>query len=291
MSNYPPPPPGQPPYPPQGQPTSPMNPQQPPYQQNPYQQPPYPPPNQQPKKGGALKWVLIGCVGLMLVGGLVVGGVVWYGYNKAKQMGFDPELAKKNPALAAAKVVVNMDPDKEFISADENNNTITIRDKKSGKVVTLTVEQDKNGHVTFKGKDESGKETTVSMSGDKGIEVTTPDGKTTIGGGSNVTLPDWIPQYPGVKMEGTYSTENEASEGKGYSFSTSDSVQQVINFYEDKMKAQGFNTSKTTTTVNDKTSVNLSANDGNYRRFLVVGATEEGSGTKVTVTTQTNKKK
>lgn len=290
MSNYPPPPPGQPPYPPQGQPTSPMNPQQSPYQQNPYQQPPYPPPNPQPKKGGALKWVLIGCVGLMLVGGLVVGGVVWYGYNKAKQMGFDPELAKKNPALAAAKVVVNMDPDKEFISADENNNTITIRDKKSGKVVTLTVEQDKNGHVVFKERDASGNETTVNI-GDKGIDVNTPNGKTTIGGGSNVTLPDWIPQYPGVKMEGTYSTENEASEGKGYSFSTSDSVQQVINFYEDKMKAQGFNTSKTTTTVNDKTSVNLSANDGNYRRFLVVGATEEGSGTKVNVTTQTNKKK
>src|ERR1051325_3633485 len=110
MSNYPPPPPGQPPYPPPGQPTSPMNPQYPqPYQQNPYgQQPPYPPPGQPPKKGGAGKWILIGCIGFMLIGGLVVGGIAWYGYNKAKQLGFDPELAKKNPALQAAKIAVNM---------------------------------------------------------------------------------------------------------------------------------------------------------------------------------------
>jgi hypothetical protein len=269
-----------------------MNPQQPQYQQNPYgQQPPFPPPNQQPKKSGAGKWILIGCIGLLLIGGIGVGGVVWYGYNKAKQLGIDPALAKRNPALAAAKIAINLDPDKEYISADEANNTITVRDKKTGKVVTLAVSQDKNGNVVFKEKDASGKETSVVIGGDKGVEVNSPDGNVKIGGGLNATLPDWVPQYPGVKMEGSYSTENEASEGKGYSFKTDDSPQEVITFFDDKMKALGFKTSKTTTTTNGNTSINLSANDGNYRRFVVVSAVEASSETTVNVTSQMNKKK
>jgi hypothetical protein len=292
MSNYPPPP-GQPPYPPpEGVPTRPMNPQPPQgYQHNPYgQQPPFPPPNQQPKKGGAGKYILIGCIGLFLIAGIGVGGAYWFVSNKAKQLGFDPSLAKKNPALAAARVAIGLDPDKEFISLDETNNTITVKDKKSGKVITLSVEQDKNGEVVFKEKDASGKEKVVTM-GSEGIEVKSPDGIVKIGTGSNSTMPDWVPQYPGVKMEGTYSTENEASEGKGYSFTTDDSVNEVISFYEDKIKAQGFKTSKTTTETNGKNSVTVSGNDGNYRRFIVVNAMEQSGDTRVSVTTQTNKKK
>ncbi|MEW6125761.1 MAG: hypothetical protein AB1757_01750 [Acidobacteriota bacterium] len=293
MSNYPPP--GEPPFPPsEGVPTRPMNPQ-PPYQQNPYQQgqyqqPPFPPPNQPQKKGGAVKWVLIGCIGFILIGGIAAVGVVWYGYNKAKQIGFDPDLAKRNPAFAAAKLAINLDPDKELISADEKTNTLTVKDKKSGKVLTLTFEQDSNGNITFKEKDASGKETSVSVGKDK-VEVTSPDGKTVIGANADSTLPDWVPQYPGVKMEGTYSSVSGESIAKGCNFKTNDSLQQVISFFEDKLKAQGFKTTKTTSEINGKQYMNLSANDGDYTRFVVVGANEQDGGVYVTITSQQNKKK
>ncbi len=289
MSNYPPPPPGQPPYPPpEGVPTRPMNPQQPQYQQNPYQQqPPFPPPNQ-PKKGGAGKWILIGCAGFILIGIIAVGVGGYYFYNK---VGFDPALAKRNPALAAAKMAINLDPDKELVSIDEANNTLTVKDKRSGKTIILTFDQDKNGNITFKEKSADGKETSVSMDKDKGIEVTTPDGKATIGSGANTTLPDWVPQYPGAKIEGNFSTESDESIGKTYSFKTNDSMQQVISFFEDKLKAQGWKVSKSTSEVNGKNYANLSSNDGNYKRFVVVGANEQDGGIYVTVTSQENKKK
>src|SRR5262245_33463832 len=142
MSNYNPPP-------DEGAPTRPMNPgptnpqggyQQPnqqgyqptPYQQNPYQQyqgggaPP-------PKKGGVLKWVLIGCAGFLVIGIIAVGSLFYYGYNKAKQAGIDPGLMQRNPALALAKIAIKNNPDVEYVSDNETNNTITVRDKKTGK--------------------------------------------------------------------------------------------------------------------------------------------------------------
>src|SRR5688572_24148707 len=133
MSNYPPP----------GStgPTRPMNPQptnpQSPYQQPPYNQPPYQhgqPPYQQappPKKGGPLKWVLLGCGGFILIGVIVVGSLLYFGYQKAKQAGFDPDLMQRNPALAAAKIAMMNNPDVEYVSIDESKNTITVKDKKT----------------------------------------------------------------------------------------------------------------------------------------------------------------
>src|SRR5688572_2427916 len=119
MSNYPPPP-GQPPYPPQGQPPYPQG--QPPYQQAP-----------PPKKGKALMWTLIGCGGFLLIGVIAVVAIGWYGYGRMKQAGFDPELMQRNPPLAAAKLAIGLDNEKELISIDEKNNTLTVKDKKSGK--------------------------------------------------------------------------------------------------------------------------------------------------------------
>jgi hypothetical protein len=37
--------------------------------------------------------------------------------------------------------------------------------------------------------------------------------------------------------------------------------------------------------------MNISSNDGNYKRFVVVGANEQDGGVYVTVTSQENKKK
>lgn len=296
MSNYNPPP-------DEGAPTRPMNPQpthpQSPYPQQPYQQQPYQqqgytpyPQAQPPKKGGAMKWVLIGCLGFLILGGVAVGGVVWYGYSKAKQAGFDPELMKRNPGFAAAKLAIGLDPDKELISADEATNTFTVKDKRTGKTVVLTFEQDKNGQVTFKVKDGDGKETTMSVKGDgdKGsVDIQTPDGSMKIGGGSGGQVPDWLPQYPGVEMKGNFSSQSGNSESLAFSFTTDDSVDDVISFYEEKLNELGMNVTKTTSQTNGQTTVTVVGNAKDYKRFITATATTVNGETQAIISTQTTK--
>jgi hypothetical protein len=281
MSNYPPPP-GQPPYPP-----PPGQPPYPPHGQQPYPQ------AQPPKKGGALKWVLIGCGGFVLVGIIAVFAIGYFTYYKAKQAGFDPELMKRNPALAAAKLAIGLDKNKELISVDEKNNTLTVKDKKSGKTVTVTFEQDKNGNITFKEKSADGKETSMTIKGDGkeggSINIDTPDGKARIGANSVDSLPDWLPQYPGVKIEGNYSVDSAESSGAGYSFTTDDSVAEVIEFYESELKSEGFKISKTTTEVNGQSSSSVVGNDAGYKRNVVISVTVTSGKTKVSVVSQAKK--
>ncbi len=289
-------------YPPPGStgPTKPMNPQptnpQSPYQQPPYQQPPYQqgqPPYQQtppPKKGGALKWVLLGCGGFILIGIIAVMGIVYFGYGKLKQAGFDPELAQRNPTLAAAKLAMMNNPDVEFVSIDESKNTITVKDKKSGKVITINAEKAAEGKIVI---NEDGKETSMTIKGDGkdggSINIETPEGKTKIGSNSVDSLPDWLPQYPGVKIEGNYSTETNESSGVGYNFSTNDSLQQVVDFFETRLKAEGFKITKSTSQVNGQNSGSVVANDANDKRHIVVNVSTDEGQTKVYVVSQTNK--
>jgi hypothetical protein len=278
--------------------TQPQNPQptnQPPYQQpypqgqQPYGQNPYSQ-AQPPKKGGALKWVLLGCGGFFIIGVLVVGGIFYYGYQKAKQAGLDPELMRRNPALAAAKLAMKNNPDVEFISIDENKNTITVKDKKTGKIITISAEQGKDGKIVLT---EDGKEkASIKASGDGesgSLEIKTDEGTTKIGSGSVGKLPDWLPQYPGVKIEGTYSVENGESSGSGFNFVTSDSIGQVVGFYEDKLKEEGFKITKSTYTVNGKTSSSVTGNSTDYKRNVVVTAAEDNGQIKVNVVSQTSK--
>jgi hypothetical protein len=292
MSNYPPPPGSTGPTRPMN--TQPQNPQptnQPPYQQPPYQQQ-YPqttyPQAQPPKKGGALKWVLIGCGGFVLVGIIAVFAIGYFTYNKAKQAGLDPDLMRRNPALAAAKIAAMNSPDVEFISIDETKNTVTVRDKKTGKEITINADKAQGGKIVIT---EDGKEK-VSINGDGkngSIEVNTPDGKTKIGANSVATLPDWLPQYPDVKIEGNYSVDSAESSGVGYNFTTDDSVAEVTEFFESELKDEGFKVTKTTTNVNGQSSSSVVGNDAGYKRSVVIGISVADGRTKVSVVSQSKK--
>lgn len=293
MSNYPPP----------GStgPTRPMNTQpqnsqptnQPPYQPNPYQQNPYqqgqpqfsqaPPPK---KGGGGLKWVLIGCGGFILIGVIAVAGIFYFARHKMQQAGVDPDLMRRNPALAIAKAAIMHNSDVEFISLDENKNTITVRDKKTGKVVTIDAEKAGDGKIVVK---EDGKEIVTMQGGKDGsAEIKTADGNVKVGKTSG-TPPDWLPQYPGVDIEGTYAIENAETSGAGFSFTTDDSVEEVVEFYEDKLKSEGFKITKTTSSTNGQSYSSVIANEASNKRNVVINISTVDGDTKVQVISQTKK--
>jgi hypothetical protein len=226
-----------------------------------------------------LAWVGIGC-GVILIIGCIVGGFAayWVG-NKAKQVA-------ENPEMFAAEMMVRANPDVELVSKDESAKTITVKDKKTGEVTTLSLADIKDGKLTV--KDDKGQEVNLSA-GQDGFKVT--DGKGNVafqaGGGSVKDLPSWVPVYPGAQTQGTYSTQNAEEKTAGFVVSTSDSVDQVLSFYKEKLEANGLKIEQTSTSSSGTgNGAMLSAKSEDEKRTVVVmiGNGSDNKGTQATVT-------
>src|SRR6476620_7608924 len=112
----------------------------------------FPPPPPQ-KKSNVLVWVVAGCGTFVVISVIVVFLGGYFIWNKAKEAGLDPELMQKRPALAVAKMMVAANPDVELVSVDDEKGLITVKDKKTGKTVTVNLEEAQKGKITFKGDD------------------------------------------------------------------------------------------------------------------------------------------
>jgi hypothetical protein len=211
-----------------------------------------------------LVWVLIIVLGLFVLGGIAVVGTGLFIVHKVRQAGLDPELMQRNPGLAVGKMLAAVNPDVEVLNTDEGAGKITIRDKKTGKVVTMTFDDAKRGRFSFSAQGDDGK--TASMEFGAGADK----------------VPSWIPAYPGAKVEGTFAINGDGGEGTGgsFGFSTSDAPARVISFYQDKFKELGISVKMTTTT--DKGGMIVASDEGGTRTLQVVVGSESGA-TKVQV--------
>ena len=278
---------------------SPTNPQPPPpgYQPPPPGYPPpgyppqqgYPPPQgypPQPKKSSPIVWIL-GIVGVViLLGILTVGGVIFYGLHKLRQAGVDPELMRRNPALAAAKIAVKLNPNVDLIKIDEDRGTIVVRDRKSGKVMTANFENAKNGRFVV-----SGDGGNVEINGSNGsVEVKGPDGLVKYGGGAATNIPSWVPQYPGSQPENAVSSNTTTEAGGVFHFKTKDGVDAILKFYGDQAKSAGLTITNTTTSQGQNgAGALLTAQDTATSRTLMIVVGNEGGENGVAVTYGTKK--
>ena len=217
-----------------------------------------------------LVWILGAIVGIFVLVGILVVGAGLFVAHKVKSAGFDSELAQKNPALAAAKVMASLNPDVEVVGMDEDRGLITIKDKKTGKTITMNAEDVKNGKLTF--SDESTGQ------------------KVTFGAASAVKLPDWLPTYPGSKPEGTFSASGDGNDGGMAHFKTSDASSKVLSYYQDALKSGGFKITSTFSgdSGNSKGGV-LTAEDTPNRRSVMVTVGSGDEGTEVALTYGTKK--
>ena len=254
-------------------PTSPMG--GPPGQPFPPQQS-FPPPPQ--KKSNAVVWVLAGCGTFVVLGIIAVMLLSYFVWNKAKEI-------EKNPGFAIAKMIVSANPDVELVSADEEKGLLTIKDKKTGKVVTVNLDDVQNGKLTFKQDGEE--EVTLEAKADESkgsVEVKSAEGTAKFGSGSVEKLPDWLPTYPDTKTEGSYSAQNREGESGGFNFLTSDTPGKVIEFYQDGLERAGLTV---TTNIVQKsgraTSAIATAEDSNKKRTAYINAAAGDEGTRVSV--------
>ena len=209
-------------------------------------------PGQPPKKGlSALAWVGIGCAILAVLGMLVVGGVVAVGGYFAKK-GIDK--LEKNPALAVAEAYVRANPDLDVVSTDETAGTITVKNNKTGDVVTLNAKdiqegrfevETKEGKAVFDGSAKDG-QGTLKVTNEKG-EVATLQA----GAGAPQNLPSWLPVYPGGTVQGSMVTKGgEGESAVAFTMQTSDPAGKVLSFYESKLKEAGLKVDTYTASAN-----------------------------------------
>jgi hypothetical protein len=213
-------------------------------------------------------WMLTGVV-LVLVAGLAIASAGGYFvYRTARNAGIDPGLMRRKPVFALTKLQVAKDPNLEILSADENADTVTVRDKNSSKVATYRYDLDKRSLVVV-GDD---LRSTAAADG-ASFEVKGPDGTMKFGAGS---APAWIPTYAGATLRGTASTTTAEGEQNTFTFKTTDSPGKVLAFYQDSLQANGFTVNMAMT--GDRNGMVQGQADGGKRSVVItLGASSDGT--------------
>jgi hypothetical protein len=207
----------------------------------------------QGKKGlPVLAWIAIGCGGIVVLAGLAFTVLGWFAVNKMKDVASDFE---DNPTRAAAELVVRMNPDLEMVESDDDAGTITVREKSSGKVVTLNYEDIEEGRISFE-SDEGRVEITGQPQGGDGVmTITTEEGETRIGGGGEI--PDWVPAHPSTTTrQSLLRSTGPAGETGQASFAVDADAADVAAFYKAELEGAGYTVS-VTTYASDEGSVSI----------------------------------
>jgi hypothetical protein len=230
-----------------------------------------------------LLWIVGIVMGFILLSFASCSVIGFYALHKVKQAGFDSDLMRKNPALATAKMAVSLNPDTEILSSNDRAGSMVVRDKKTGKVVTMKFDLQKKAMVIT---DENGKSTSFTTTGEgsnSSMEMKGPDGTVKIGNGSD-KAPAWVPVYPGSSPQSTFSTSTGAEQTGSFAFVTQDQIDKVIAFYGDSLKSAGFAVSNMSSNSEGKVGGMVSGDEKASKRNVVVSLATDHDGTHVNVT-------
>lgn len=245
--------------------------------------PPPPPldPGVAPKKGlstGAK--VALGClVALLLVAGgcfVVSAFFVKKGVDAVRGFAEDVESNPDAAAVKALELAMRMNPEVEVVSSDPQAGTLTLREKRTGKVVTFSADDLQSGKFSFESEGEK-----VEIDADQGeggepggLRIASGD-KTMVFGADAEAIPAWVPRYPGARAD-SFSTLEATDELSGtFTIHTADAAADVLAFYERELKAAGFEVEKTTLQSASAEGGNLTAKAGD-RSLNIALASQEG---------------
>ncbi len=218
-----------------------------------YQQPPMPPPI--PTKSGVPVWVWI-LVGLLRLFMLAAVAVVATGVFVAKQ-------AASNPVAMMAKIAAMANPNIEVLSVDEASGKVTIKDKESGKTVTVSLDDLKQGK----------------------LEISGEDGKIQVGANVDAKIPQWVPIYPGAKQQNVMSSQTAEADGGTIMLEVKEEFGKVKGWYEEQIKAGGFESKMMTSTAGSEgPGAMLIASKNDEKQTLHIIVNTEPEFTRATIT-------
>ncbi len=254
------------------------------------QTPPPPPPvgpaGPPPKKGlPALAWVGIGCGAIVILLIVVLAGLGWWGVQKAKQAGIDPELMQKQPGLAAVKMMVAANPELEMVKVDEEDGIATVRNKKTGDLMTVNLKDAAKGKVSFSS---GGKEMSIEASGEGktgSVKISGgEEGNMTFGAGSEQQVPEWVPLYPGTEPKGGFFVKGKAGVRGSFQLETGDDAETILDYYRKALEDGGFSVTVNTFTEDGATRGGMvSGEETGTHRSVQVGVTFEEGSSSITV--------
>lgn len=206
----------------------------------------------------------------------LVFGVIAY---KARQF---VHTAQRNPAYSIARLAAAANPDIEVLSTDEDRGTMTVRNKKTGETLTINLQDAAKGKFVF---EQNGKKAEIQAhaDGDKGsLEIKSSEGSMKFG--TDASMPDWLPAYPGSTPKGA-SAQGPNGSGGTFGFTTNDSIEQVVRYYEDALKKAGMKVTTNSMQQDGKTGLSIvSGEDVATKRKVAITATPSQGATGVSIT-------
>ncbi len=233
------------------------------------QSPPPPGAPPPPKRSmGPLAWIGIGCAVIIVICIIVMGAGAYLFKTKV----VDP--LQKNPGMVVARGIIAANPDLELVSADDQNQRLTIHNKKTNETMTMSLDDVKNGRLKFSS---DGKGAGSIDIGQQGISVKTQDEKGQVstfvaGAGAPKDLPAWLPTYPGATVQGGFSSKSGDATVQTFGLNTTDSPDKVIAFYQDQLKNNGLTVLlPTTTAIGGQTTIaSLTADSPDKKRHVQI---------------------
>ncbi len=221
-----------------------------------------------PKKRKTLLWVLCGCLGLIVIAVILLVGTGSYFLHKAGG----------RPEVAMVKMMLSANPDVELISLDEDKGIIKVRDKKTGKTLTMNFEDVKKGKIVF--QDEKNQTVEIQTQGEgkeSTMEIRSSEGTVRMGSSAGVQLPAWLPAYPGAESSGAFNATKPDANSGACTLKSGDSPENVAAFYENALQRGGFKVQKTSTPIPGQGS------------YVILSATSDNRTAQVTITKDVQK--
>jgi hypothetical protein len=224
----------------------------------------------QRRKTSPIVWILVAVVGLACVAGAITLAGGLFLVHKAREAGVDADLFRDNPGLAIGKLIAAAHPDTEIVSTDTGSGTVTLRNRRTGKEMTLTFDQVRKG-FRFEADEDNGRKAVVQL------------------GGDGEKVPAEVPVYPGAKVQATFEVDGDGGTGQGayeYEFSTGDAPSKVFAWYHRNLQEDG---RKLALHNESPDGGMLVAEDDANRRTLRVIVGRDANGTTINVTARLKK--
>lgn len=228
-------------------------------------------------------WVGIGCGALMVVVLVVVVVGGFFVARKVQDVAADFE---DNPAMATARMIVKLNPELEEVSTDEEAGTITVRNTKTGEMITVNFEDIEEGKFSFT-TDEGEITVDASQMEESGsIKVTNDDGGVIFSTGGAVTedVESWVPVFPGCEPSNRHSMRTEKEMSGGFELETAAPIAEALEYYRKQLEGEGYEVAVNTFTQDDSEGGMVNGSHAEKGRNVVAIFSSEGDGpTKIVV--------
>lgn len=182
------------------------------------------------KKVPVWVWVLLVVLLLGILGLTAVVATGFFLFNKASTA---IENAKDDPA-AAAKLLLIGNPDYEVVDGDRGS--VRVREKKTGKIVELDLEEVQKGRIRIVG--ENGEKVDITQDGGK-ITASSGEDTAVVGGGGSVDFPSWFREKDGCSYEAMLKVDGKASM-RTAKFTCDAPTADVAAYYTKQLEGEGF---------------------------------------------------